>query len=99
MAYIGRSYEEAIGAPMSVNVARYLSLLLDGGMEPGLILDAIDQTAWAPRPSPYYLRAVLERYVLDGLTNAREAEAQRVQRRADNVYRMRHPHNPDELPI
>lgn len=99
LTYIGRSYEDAIGSPMSVSVAKYIDLLLDGGMDPGLILDAIDQTAWAPRPSPHYLRAVLQRYLLDGLSNALEAEEQRMQRRANKAYRMRHPNNPDELPI
>lgn len=44
-----------------MQVARYLSELMNEGMEPGVILAAIQETGWAPRPSPQYLRAILQR--------------------------------------
>lgn len=59
-------YNEVLG-DLNVNIARYLMELLDEGMEPEVIVNAIRETAWARWPSPYYMRAILQRYRKMGL--------------------------------
>lgn len=63
---IKEGYCSAIG-PLTAPVAWYLEGLMNDGMAPEVILNAIQETGWARRPSPQYLRAILERYRLHGI--------------------------------
>lgn len=54
---------------MTANVGRYITELLNLGMEPDVIITAIHETGWARRPTPYYMRAILERYRRCGIRN------------------------------
>lgn len=58
---IGMEYNNILG-PMNMQIARYIEQLLREGMEPEVILDALQSTAWARRPSPQYFRAICARY-------------------------------------
>ena len=51
------------------------------GVTVSAILDAIEQTALAPRPSHAYLAAILRRYASDGIKTADDAERDRMRRR------------------
>ena len=63
---IKEGYCAAIG-PLTAPVAWYLEGLIGDGMSPDVILNAIQETGWARRPSPQYLRAILERYKAHGI--------------------------------
>ena len=63
---IKEAYCSAIG-PLTAPVAWYLEGLMADGMTPEVILNAIQETGWARRPSPQYLRAILERYKAHGI--------------------------------
>ena len=57
---IREMYVECIGE-LTPPVARMIEIKLAAGMEVGVILHAIEETGWAPRPSAQYLRAILTR--------------------------------------
>lgn len=61
-----REYQKLLG-DMTANVGRYITELLNIGMEPDVIIAAIHETGWAMRPTPYYMRAILERYRRSGI--------------------------------
>ncbi|MBR2698567.1 MAG: DnaD domain protein [Clostridia bacterium] len=48
--------------PLTAPIAHFIEQCLTEGMEPAVIVDAIERTGWARRPSPFYLRAILQRY-------------------------------------
>lgn len=56
---------------------------IKGGLKASAILDALNETAMAPRPSHYYFRAILRRYEREGITTVEKAEEQRWKRRHD----------------
>lgn len=58
---IKQAYCACIG-DLKAAVAWYIEGLMKWGMEPDVILNAINETGWAKRPSPQYMRAILERY-------------------------------------
>lgn len=60
------AYSRLLG-PMTAQVGWFFEELLTYGMEIDVIIDAIDQTGWARRPSPQYLRAILRRYKANGI--------------------------------
>ena len=55
---IRQGYEQVLGL-LNVFKARDIEAALRSGLDAGAILDAIEETAMAPRPSHYYLRAIL----------------------------------------
>ena len=63
---IKQAYNDCIG-DLKAAVAWYLEGLIKWGMEPEVILNAINETGWAKRPSPQYMRAILERYKAHGI--------------------------------
>lgn len=73
-------YTELLG-PLNAWKARDIERAFDAGLDVSAVLDALEQTAGARRPSHYYLVAVLNRYVSDGITSAAAAEAARERRR------------------
>lgn len=60
-------YTKTIRQPMTMQVCWFLGKLLEDGMEASVILSAIHETGWAPRPSPQYLRAILLRCKNEGI--------------------------------
>ena len=53
------------------------------GIEAEVIIYAIKQTAWAPHPSPYYMRAILDRYKMSNIRSMGEVHADRMRREAE----------------
>lgn len=58
---IAKAYTDAISPEIPTMAAKLMEQCLADGMTPELIIEAIDQTGWAQRPSPHYLRAILRR--------------------------------------
>lgn len=70
---IMEAYEYAVGGDMPVVVQRAIvTYYCRCGMAGEVIVDAIQQTGLAPRPSPRYLMAILRRYAQRGILD-REA--------------------------
>lgn len=76
-----RTYYNSILGPLNMAKAAVIERAIQAGVTASAILDALEQTALAPRPSHAYLTAILRRYMAEGITTAEEAEAQRFQRR------------------
>lgn len=73
---IAAAYNDVIG-PLNMYRARTIEEAIGAGLDAGAILDAIEQTAMAPRPSHAYLAAILRRYIADGITTAAAAISDR----------------------
>lgn len=70
---IREAYADAIG-PLNRQTARMLVDALEGGIEPPVMLHAIEATGFAPRPSVHYLRAILRRYAASGIRTMADVE-------------------------
>lgn len=57
-----QAYADALGIPLSNIVANMMVDFVMSGHSVADLLDAIERTAFAPKPSPAYLRAVLHNY-------------------------------------
>lgn len=79
---IAEAYCQTIRQNMTLQVGYYLESLLREGMEPEVILAAIQETGWAPRPSPQYLRAILQRCRAQGIYNMAQWEFRQSERQA-----------------
>ena len=64
---IREAYTDNIG-PLTGAVARMIERAFDHGLTAAEIQMAIEETGFAPRPSPYYLKAILENWVETGVT-------------------------------
>ena len=60
-----RTAYNGVCGPLTAPIAHFIEKCLSAGMEPAVIVDAIERTGWARRPSPFYLRAILQRYLRD----------------------------------
>lgn len=79
-AEVEQYYCDTFGAPTAPPVAiRQMDYALEHGMEPELIMTAIDEAALAPRPSWAYARAIIQRLLAEGVLTP-EAYAQRQAR-------------------
>lgn len=78
---IRTAYIDVLGA-LNAFKARDIEYGLENGLDASAILDALDQTAMAARPTHYYLRAIIRRYVNEGIHTAEEAEQSREEFRA-----------------
>ena len=95
---IRETYVQNIG-PLTAPVAAMIERHLNAGMEPSVILYAIEETGFAPRPSAQYLRAILTRYANFGIltqndvmedANRRERDQREaLEARWDSWYRGR----------
>jgi hypothetical protein len=81
---IRQMYVDVLG-PLNAIKARDIEQAIGAGLTASAILDAIEQTALAPRPAHAYLRAVLRRYVAEHVTTAEEAERTREAYRAQRA--------------
>ena len=61
------AYVTYVGQPMTAMVAHEIEAALAGGMRPSVVIEAAKTTGDAPRPTPYYMRAVLRRWLRDGI--------------------------------
>ena len=59
---IVRAYMDNIGYGINPPVARMIEEFISNGHTVNDVIDAIERTGFAPRPSPAYLRAVLRNY-------------------------------------
>ena len=64
------AYEENIG-PMTGAVASMIEAAAEHGLTHVEVIWAIEETGLAPRPSPYYLRAILRNWAETGVTVSR----------------------------
>ena len=78
-------YEDVIGR-LNVVKAQDIEEALKAGVKAEAVLDALEQTALAPRPSHYYLRAILRRYTEKGIHTVWDAERERHIRRSLQTY-------------
>ena len=67
---ICRAYNDCIGA-LNGAVAAMIEHFIQKGLTVNDIICAIEETAFAPRPSAAYLRAILRNWSQDGRINAR----------------------------
>lgn len=61
------AYVAYVGQPMTAMVAREVEAALADGMRPSVVIEAAKVTGDAPRPTPYYMRAVLRRWIRDSI--------------------------------
>ena len=79
---IRQTYVDVLGALNCVK-AHDIEEAVNLGLSASAVLDAIEQTALAPRPTHYYLRAVLRRYANWGIFTREAAEKDRNERRRE----------------
>lgn len=84
-----REYYTDLLGPLNMFKARDIERAFECGLQVSAILDAIEQTALARRPSHPYLCAILRRYAADHITTVDEAIACRERRRYDREMAMR----------
>ena len=60
-------YEDNLGTKMPFPIAKLAIQAEKAGMQVETFMEAIDETMFAPRPSPYYLRAVVLRWLASGI--------------------------------
>lgn len=89
LSQLRTEYVEAVGHEMPPILERYVVQLMRDGMEPGAISAAIEATAWAPRPSAQYCRAVLARYEVQGLLTAMDVRKDEYRRSQDTWFDRR----------
>lgn len=70
-AAIFMAYTDNIGR-INMAIANMIVKAVEAGISAENILKAIDLTALAPRPSAYYLRAILRNWAANGVTLKRE---------------------------
>ena len=74
---IRQHYEGVLRCYLNNVTAGDIERAIQAGLQTSAILDALDETAMAPRPSHHYFRAILLRYMREGITTREKAEQQR----------------------
>lgn len=74
-----RPYEDVFGRGIPSPIGQYFVRLMRAGMEPGVIASAINATAWARVPTPYYMRAILQRYLAEGIMTEAQLNHDRME--------------------
>lgn len=64
---IARYYRDTLGCVMPPMAKRDVEAAIEAGLEPQLVMTALDETALAPRPSWAYARAILRRLLREGV--------------------------------
>ena len=72
-------YEANVGNGITPGIGKVILAAREQGVSFEMILNAIDETGMARRPSAHYLRAILERYIAEGIYTTQDY--QRDQRR------------------
>lgn len=100
-----RAYRENIGPEITGAVAKIIEDAISSGMDIDTVIMAIEETGLAPRPSAFYLRAILRNWAMDGEAYSRIHNSRReipnVRRwwkvtHADIVRRQRSPAMSDD---
>lgn len=76
-----QAYENVLGHINSITAGE-LEQYIKGGIEVPVIVDAIGITARAPRPTFYYLAAILNRYMAQGVRTMDDVREDKRQRDA-----------------
>lgn len=71
MDQIATAYKENINPMITAAAAGIIERALQHGMEPQTVIQAIEETGMASRPSPYYLSAVLRNWAESGVVLSR----------------------------
>lgn len=72
---------------LTAPIAHFIEKCISAGMEPAVIVDAIERTGWARRPSPFYLRAILQRYLREQIRTMDDVEGDNADRQQ---YQQQH---------
>lgn len=72
---IARNYKSVMGYDINSTIGHFIKRCMVAGMEAGVVLDAIERTGWARNPSPYYMRAILKRYLSMDILRMCDVEA------------------------
>lgn len=78
MDMIVAAYQANISEWISASVAHIIEDALRHGMEPATVILAIQETGMAPRPSPYYLAAVLRNWAENGVVLSKSSGYHKV---------------------
>lgn len=70
---IVQAFTQAVG-PMNYFVAQEIESAIRQGLTVANVLEAIQITSFAPRPSAAYLRAVLRNWIRDGVSHRRQPQ-------------------------
>lgn len=100
---IRKCYIDVLG-PLNYFKAKVLEEAIQYGLQTSAILDALEQTAIAPRPSHAYLSAILHRYICQDIHTVEDAERDRLRRRYEREDGLKQALNwwersSDELPF
>ena len=88
-----RQYYNSLLGELNYVKASVIEQAIGVGIETSAIIDALEQTGTAPRPSHYYFAAILRRYMREGITTQAKAEEQRFRRRHEReIARMEREH-------
>lgn len=68
------------GRGLPTVIGQFFARLLRAGMEPAVIASAIYSTGWARIPTPYYMRAILMRYMSEGIMTESQLDHDRLER-------------------
>ena len=71
---LGSQYAQSVGR-VTYTIRQQFNEWLDSGLDPRLISKAINETAAAPMPSLRYLRAIVARYIKEGIKTSEQAAA------------------------
>lgn len=77
---IAKKYIRTIGTGITPVVGAFLKKCMFAGMSWLVVLDAIEKTGWARNPTAYYLRAILNRYLSDGIRTLDDVRADEKER-------------------
>ena len=70
---IVQAFTQAVG-PMNYFIAQEIEKAIQQGLTVANVLEAIQITSFAPRPSAAYLRAVLRNWIRDGVSHRRQPQ-------------------------
>ncbi len=85
---IARYYRDTLGCVMPPMAKRDVEAAIEAGLEPQLVIIALDETALAPRPSWAYARAILRRLLREGVYDEQaynRRQAQFKARKSDDL--------------
>ena len=82
---ISRKYYGVFHEDINNTIGDYFRKLQHRGMDPNLIVEAIEQSGWAKKPTPYYMRAILNRYLDEDILTLEDLLADKAERRAEKA--------------
>ena len=76
------------GRGIPTAIGQFFARLLRAGMEPAVIASAIYSTGWARIPTPYYMRAILMRYLSEGIMTESQLDHDRLEHDEEHFNRV-----------